>query len=85
MELGEDKLHSTHTVIFMFIDGHAASVVLNRETAVAMQRYANLIRMADDCFVDAIVDDFMGKMVGSVGLCIHAGALSHRLQSGQYF
>jgi hypothetical protein len=35
--------------------------------------------------IDAVVDDFMSKVVRPSGVGVHAGAATHRLESGQDF
>jgi hypothetical protein len=34
--------------------------------------------------VDTVVDNFLGKVIGALGLCVHAGSHAHGLQTSQH-
>src|SRR3989338_10565498 len=37
------------------------------------------------CFVDAVVDEFLGQVVGPASVGVHARAFSHRVEAGKDF
>ena len=45
----------------------------------------DLVGMACDGFIDAVVDGFLGQVVGAAGVGIHAGPAFDRIQAGQDF
>ena len=47
--------------------------------------HVNSTCIAGDRFIDAVVDHLLSQVVWSLGLGIHAGSLSNRLQSRQDF
>ena len=45
-----------------------------------MQGHVDLVGVAGQGLVDAVVDDLLGEVVGSRGVGVHARALSHGLK-----
>ncbi len=82
---GEDHLDPGHLLALVEVDRHAAAVVGHREGAVVVQGEDDLVAVAGDGLVGRVVDHLLGEVVRPVGERVHAGALAHRLQSGQDF
>ena len=41
--------------------------------------------VAGQRFIDGVIDDFLGKVVRAGGVCVHARALAHRVETAQDF
>ena len=48
-----------------------------------MENHVDLIGVPTEGFIHRVVEDFLGEVVGSGGIGVHAGALADRLQAGQ--
>ena len=83
VQRAEDDLYPGHTLLRVDIHRHAAAVVGHRDRAIAVQDHVDLAGMAGQGLVDAVVDDFLGQVVGAGGVGVHARALAHGLESGQ--
>jgi hypothetical protein len=81
----EDDLDARDAFLRVLVDRHAAAVVLHRQRPVLVQRDRDLVRVPGDGLVGGVVDDFLREVVRALGRRVHAGALAHRLQSGQDF
>ena len=85
MQLGEDQLDARHAFFRVDVHRHAATVVGHLAAAVGVQDHGNLARVAGQGFVDAVVDDFLGQVVGAGGVGVHPRALAHRVEAGKDF
>jgi len=83
VKLGEDQLDARHTLFRVDVHRHATAVVDHFQRIVLMQDHLNRAGMAGEGFVDAVVDDFLGQMVGPRGIGVHARALAHRVEAGK--
>jgi hypothetical protein len=83
MQAGEDQLDAADLFLGMDIDGHASPVIANLERAVLENSDVDLLRVAAEGLIDAVVDDFVREMIrpGCVG--VHARAAPNRLQPGE--
>jgi len=85
VQLGEDQFDARHALFGVDVHGHAAAVVDHFQRVVLMQDDLHRARVAGEGFVDAVVDDFLGQVVGSRGVGVHARALAHRVEAGEDF
>ena len=69
----------------MLVHGHPPAVVRDADGTILVQNYFQAAGVARNGFIDAVVDDFLNKMIGAGGIGIHARALAHRVQAGQNF
>src|SRR5690606_36316628 len=49
-----------------------------------VQHHVDTIAVAAERLVDAVIDDFLRQVIGPRGVGVHARALAHRVQAGQY-
>ena len=82
---GEYDLDPGLALLGVHIHRHAAAVVGHRQRAILVQYDIDLVGVAGQCLIDAVVDHFLGEVVGSGSIGIHARAFAYRLQAGQDF
>ena len=85
VQLGQDQLDAGDALFRMDVHRHAATVVDHLEGVVGVQDHLHLARMTGQGLVHAVVDDFLGQVVGPGGVGVHARALAHRIESGEDF
>src|SRR6185437_1090761 len=68
VQAGEDELDAAHLLLGMDVDRHAAAVVGDLQGAILEERDVDLLAVAGDRFVDAVVDDLVGQVVGPGGV-----------------
>ena len=81
------ELDARHLFRRMHVDRNAATVVLDGDRIVGVDRDANRVRVAGERFVDRVVDDFVDEMMqAALGrrADVHAGAFANRLESLEY-
>jgi hypothetical protein len=81
----QDHLDARNALFLVDVHGHPAPVVGYRERVVLVEDHVQLVGKACDCFVDRVIDDLLGEMVGPLRLGVHTGAFPHRLQPSQNF
>ena len=64
---------------------HTAAVIGAAQRAIVVQGDDDLAGVAGQCFVDAVVDNFLRQMVGAGGVGVHARTLAHRLKASEDF
>jgi hypothetical protein len=69
----------------MNVDRHAAAVVGDLERAVRVEHDVDLLRVARDGLVDAIVDDFVSEVIRPRRVRVHTGPAAHGLEPAQDF
>src|SRR5690606_3387606 len=85
VQLGEDQLDAGDAFFRVDVHRHAAAVVDHFQRVVLVEDHLDGRGVAGQRLVDAVVDDFLGQVVGARGVGVHARALAHRVQTGQYF
>ena len=68
----EDQLRAAHLLLRVDVDRHAAAVVRDLERAVLVERDVDLLAVAGDRLIDAVVDDFVREVIGARGVRVHA-------------
>jgi hypothetical protein len=76
----QDDLDTRFFQLGVRIDRHAAPVVDDLKRAVRVQRDGDAARMAGERFIDRVVDDLLGQMIGPGRVGVHAGALANGLE-----
>ena len=82
---GKDKLHPGQSFFLVQIDRHAPTVVLHTQGIVAVQHHINPPGVAGEGLVNAVINDFLGQVVGPRRVGIHPRALAHRIKTAQDF
>ncbi|MNF76937.1 hypothetical protein D3C84_590630 [compost metagenome] len=85
VEFGEDQLDARNTFFGVNVHRHAATIVADFQGMVGMQNDLYRLGMPGQGFVDAVVDDFLGKVVRPTGVGVHAGAFAHRVEAREDF
>ena len=85
VELGEDQLDARHTLFRVDIHRHAAPVIADFQRVIGVQNDVHRLGVACQGFVDTVVDDFLGQVVGPTGVGVHAGAFAHRVEAREDF
>ncbi len=85
VQLGEDQLDTGHALFRVDIHRHAASVVGHFQGMIGVQDDLHRLRVPGQGFVDAVVDDFLGKVVRPTGVGVHARAFAHRVEAREDF
>ena len=80
----ENQLDAADLFLRVDVDRHAAAVVLDLAGAVLVQRDIDVVAMAIDGFIDAVVDDLVREMIRPRGVGIHARPPANRVQAAQY-
>ncbi|MNQ56832.1 hypothetical protein D3C85_709670 [compost metagenome] len=85
MQLGEDQLDAGHPFLGVDIHRHAAAVVEYLQGIVLVEDHLHALGVAGQGLVHAVVDDFLGQVVGPRGVGVHARALAYRVEAGEDF
>jgi hypothetical protein len=81
VELEHDHLHAAGPLhLRMFIHRHAPAVVGHLQSAVGAQHHVDVLGIPGDGLVHAVVDDFLGQVVGPGSVGIHPRPAFDRLQ-----
>ena len=83
MQLGEDQLDPGNSLFGMDVDRHAAAVVGHFQRTVPEELDFDALGVALDGLIDAVVDDFVGEMIGAAGVGEHAGPPAHGVKTAQ--
>ncbi len=83
VQLGEDQLDTRHPFLGVNVHRHAAAVVDHFQRVVLVQDHLDRAGMPGKGFVDTVVDDFLGQVIGPRGVGVHARALAHRIEAGK--
>ncbi len=83
MQAGKNNFGARHTFFRMYIYRHATTVIPHLYGTILEHRHFDLAGKPGCCFVNAIIDHFLNKMIwpGSIG--IHARTLAYRVQAAQ--
>jgi hypothetical protein len=79
----EDQLDAAHLFLRVDVDRHAATVVRDLDGAVLVDRDGDAAAVADERFVNAVVDDLVHEVVRPAGVGIHARPAADGLESAQ--
>ena len=82
VQAGQDHFHTGEIFTGVLVHGHAPAVIRDRDGVVLVQGDLNLVRMANDGLIDAVVDDFLHHVIGPGGIGVHPGTLAHRFETG---
>ncbi len=85
VQRGKNHFHPRQALFRMHIHGHAAAIVSHRERAIAVERDVDLAGVTGKGFVDTVVDNLLGKMVGAGGIRVHSRTLSDRIKACENF
>src|SRR5207248_2061147 len=77
----EYELGSAHLLLGMDVDRHATAVILHLQRSVLEQRDVDLLAVAGDRLIDAVVDDLVREVIGALGVGVHARPPAHGLAS----
>jgi hypothetical protein len=76
----KDDFNAANALLRMDIHWHAAAIIGGSYGAIFMQDYLNEVGVTGQGLVDAVIDNFLCKVVGTRGVGVHSGALAHRLE-----
>ena len=85
VQRAENHLHAWPALHGVDIHGHAAAVVAHRDGAIPVQYHIDTAGVSGEGLINAVVDNFLGEVIGACGIGVHAGALAHRLKPGEDF
>jgi hypothetical protein len=85
MQAGQDQLDAAHLLFRVDVDRHAASVVLDGHRPILVKGHGDVLAMAGERFVDAVVDDFVHEVVRAPRVGIHAGPAADGLEPLENF
>lgn len=85
MEFGEDQLDARHPLFRVNVHRHATAIIADFQGVIGVQDDLHRRRVPGQGFVDAVVDDFLGKVVRPTGVGVHAGAFTHRVEAREDF
>jgi hypothetical protein len=85
VQAGEDQFHAADLLLRMDVDRHPAAVVHHFERVVLVQREADVLAVAGDRLIDAVVDHLVREVIGPRGVGVHARAAAYRVQPAQDF
>ena len=80
-----DDLNSGNTFSLMNVDGYASAVVCYAERLVGMKSHFNFGAIASDDFINTVIDDFLGKVIGILDLGVHPRSLANGVKPNQDF
>ena len=85
MQLGKDQFDARYAFFRVDIHRHATAIVEHFQRIVLVEDHLDRLGVPGQGFVDAVVDDFLGQVVGACGVGVHARALAHRVEAGKDF
>ena len=83
MEGRQDYFNTRQFLHGVQVHRHAPAVILDADTAIAVQYHVNAVGVALDGLVDRVINDLLGQMIWTRGVGVHPRALAHRLEAGQ--
>ncbi len=81
MQPGEHQLDHRRVLLRVQAEGDAAAVIFHADAAVGVQGDGDVLAVAAQGFVSAVVDDFLHDVQRVVGAGVHARPLTHGLQA----
>jgi hypothetical protein len=84
MQLGHDDLHPGHFLIGVHVNRHTSPVIADLKGSILVIDNADFPSESGDGFINGIIDDLLGQMVGPTRISIHAGPAPYRIQPFQY-
>src|SRR5689334_20976567 len=69
----------------MDVDRHSASVVRHLQRSVGVQHHVDLLGVAGQRLVDAVVDDLVSEVIGARRVRVHPGTTANGLEPAQDF
>ncbi|MNS58305.1 hypothetical protein D3C72_912200 [compost metagenome] len=85
VQLGEDQLDPGHALFRVDVYRHAATIVADFQRVVGMEDDLHRTGVTGQGFVDTVVDDFLGQVVGAAGIGVHARPLADRVKAREDF
>ena len=82
---GEDHFCTGHPFFRVNVHRHPPAVILYLHRSILEYRDFYLAGIAGNGLIDAIVDHFLGEMIGTRGIGVHPGAFAHRIKSAEHF
>ena len=65
----------------MDVDGHAATIITDRQRAVFVEGHFNPAGVPGQCFIDTVINHFLGQVIRTTCVGIHTRPLAYRIQS----
>ena len=87
MELRHNDRYGREVFLFVNVHRNAAPVVVHRHRAVQVNLYSNMVAVARESLVDAVVDNLVDEMMQTFGgdiADVHGRAHAHRAQAFQH-
>ena len=81
----ENQFDPGNPLLGVNVHRHAATVIDHLQRVVLVQDNGDRPGVPGQRFVDAVVDDFLGQVVGTGGVGVHARATAHRIQAAENF
>ncbi|GJL82053.1 MAG: hypothetical protein DHS20C01_16870 [marine bacterium B5-7] len=81
MEPGQNDLDSGDIFAFVTIHRHTAAIVADRHRTVCVENNIDAVAEAGQGFVNAIIDDLLGKVIRTLSLSEHTGTFPHRFKA----
>src|SRR3982074_2691507 len=81
----KNQLDATHLLFRVNVHGHAPAIIRDLQRSILEERYVDLLAVPPQSLVDAVVDAFRGRVIGTGGVRIHARTAPYGLESTQYF
>ena len=75
-------LDPRNALFWMLIHWHTATIVTDRQRTILVQNDFDPAGVTRNGLIDAIINNFLCKMIGATGIGIHARPFLHRLKSG---
>jgi len=85
VQLGKDQLDTGNALFGVDVHRHAAAIVADFQRVIGVQNDLHRPGVASQGFVDAVVDDFLGQVVGPAGVGVHARPLADRVKAREDF
>ena len=85
VEPRQDQFDTRQLLLLMNVNRHAPAIITDGHGTIFAQGHADLGRITLKRFIDAVIDNFLGEMVGTCGICIHPRPFFDRLQTFKDF
>jgi hypothetical protein len=69
----------------MFIDRHPAAIISDLKRAILIKYDIDTLAMTGHGLIDTVVNNFMGQVIRTRRIGVHAGTTPNRLQAAQNF
>jgi hypothetical protein len=79
----EDQFHARNLLFRVDVDRHAAAVVFYFERTILVNGHLDVLAVAADRFIDAIVDHLVREMIWSAGVGVHPRPATHGVEAAQ--